>query len=68
MSSASWRPADLEARLRDLHWDVAVRPADDTFFFCTGFFCTGFFCTGFFCTGFFCTGFFCTGPPAEVLP
>ena len=31
-----WRPDELEARLRDLGWDVAVRPVGETFLFGTG--------------------------------
>jgi SAM-dependent methyltransferase len=31
-----WRPDELEARLRSLGWDVAVRPVGETFLFGTG--------------------------------
>ena len=31
-----WRPDELEARLRDLGWDVTVRPVGETFLFGSG--------------------------------
>ena len=31
-----WRPDDLEARLRELGWDIAVRPVGETFLFGSG--------------------------------